>query len=191
MITFSVPGIPRGKERVGQDPRSKGGKGHRFAANKSADIERGIGYIARKAMASRAPITGAVKLTFLAIFPIPPSWPPALKAAALEGRVFHTQKPDKDNIEKLIWDALKGVCWHDDSQVMGGGLKRFGQPARIDVWIEELSAPGDTPPPETPSEQRRITVGNELALGAVPAKRLTHNAPKKTAIARPFRGLSR
>jgi Holliday junction resolvase RusA-like endonuclease len=30
---------------------------------------------------------------------------------------WHTVKPDSDNILKAVKDALKGVCWYDDSQV--------------------------------------------------------------------------
>lgn len=29
----------------------------------------------------------------------------------------HTRKPDLDNLLKAVKDALKGVCWVDDSQV--------------------------------------------------------------------------
>lgn len=29
----------------------------------------------------------------------------------------HTSKPDLDNLEKAVKDAMKGIVWHDDSQV--------------------------------------------------------------------------
>lgn len=31
--------------------------------------------------------------------------------------VEHTKKPDKDNLEKAVKDALTGIVWVDDSQV--------------------------------------------------------------------------
>lgn len=30
---------------------------------------------------------------------------------------YHTKKPDLDNLIKLLKDSLKGIVWHDDSQV--------------------------------------------------------------------------
>lgn len=32
--------------------------------------------------------------------------------------VHHTQTPDTENLAKPVLDALKGVCWRDDSQVV-------------------------------------------------------------------------
>lgn len=32
-------------------------------------------------------------------------------------RVFPVVKPDLDNLVKAVKDALKGIAWHDDSQV--------------------------------------------------------------------------
>ena len=31
---------------------------------------------------------------------------------------FHTQKPDAENLAKAVLDALTGICWKDDSQVV-------------------------------------------------------------------------
>lgn len=32
-------------------------------------------------------------------------------------RTAHTKKPDLDNLVKAVKDSLKGIIWHDDSQV--------------------------------------------------------------------------
>lgn len=32
--------------------------------------------------------------------------------------IFHTAKPDSDNLVKLIFDALNGRFWRDDSQIV-------------------------------------------------------------------------
>lgn len=39
---------------------------------------------------------------------------------------LHTQKPDKDNLEKAVLDALTGIgAWGDDAQVCSGMQNRF------------------------------------------------------------------
>jgi len=41
-----------------------------------------------------------------------------LKPKSAKKRVHHTVKPDLDNLVKAIQDALKGIAWKDDSQVV-------------------------------------------------------------------------
>jgi Holliday junction resolvase RusA-like endonuclease len=54
----------------------------------------------------------------------------------------HTKKPDRDNVEKAIKDAAKGVLWLDDSQVCDGTTRKFiaaqGDSPRIVVRIYAL-----------------------------------------------------
>lgn len=45
---------------------------------------------------------------------------------APDGPVPHTDKPDKDNLEKAILDALKPTgLWRDDCQVYAGGVEKW------------------------------------------------------------------
>lgn len=96
------------------------------------------------------PWTGPIMLRFTAVFEIPESWTKAQRAAALRGEVYHTARPDKDNIEKLISDALNGLAFVDDAQLQGGGVKRYGQAERLDITLQRLPQPF-----ETPSDKRR------------------------------------
>lgn len=54
-----------------------------------------------------------------------------------------TSKPDADNIAKIVCDALNGVAWHDDAQVVELiVVKRVaaqGHPPRVVVRISEWS----------------------------------------------------
>lgn len=34
-------------------------------------------------------------------------------------------KPDRDNLDKLVMDALKGVLWLDDNQVCAGSINKW------------------------------------------------------------------
>jgi Holliday junction resolvase RusA-like endonuclease len=37
-------------------------------------------------------------------------------------RTYHAKKPDRDNLDKAVMDALKGLAWIDDSQVCDGRI---------------------------------------------------------------------
>ena len=68
-----------------------------------------------------------------AVFIIPKSWPKAKKQAAMIGEIQHTGKPDADNVLKTVGDALNGIVWKDDSQIVSASInKRYGvQPALV------------------------------------------------------------
>lgn len=105
----------------------------------------------RRAHPRHKPFTGPVLLRFTAVFETPKSFNRALREAAARGTLYAIKKPDKDNIEKLIVDALNGVAFVDDQQVMGGGLKRYGTPARLEISFEPLDSPDV---PATPGQKR-------------------------------------
>jgi len=53
-----------------------------------------------------------------------------LKAWAAEAAMI--TKPDRDKLERAVFDSLKGVVWLDDSQVVGGTpRKRYVQPGEV------------------------------------------------------------
>ena len=55
---------------------------------------------------------------------------------------FHTQKPDLTKIVRAVEDALTGIVWKDDSQVVDGlpSKKWVGKDDRsgVTVWITDL-----------------------------------------------------
>ena len=58
----------------------------------------------------------------------------------LENKLLPDQKPDGDNIEKIILDALTGVAYEDDKQVVCcmGWSKRYSKDPGVLVTIEEF-----------------------------------------------------
>lgn len=111
--------------------------------------------------------TGPVMLRFTAVFEVPKSWPAAKRAAALAGKVYYTSTPDYDNIGKMIGDSLNGIAWIDDAQLQGGGVKRYGAPARLIVDLDFLE--GES---VTPAEDRRVAKFKQGKLFPDPPKRL-------------------
>lgn len=162
-VTITIPGEPRGWGRPTPVARLRG-DGTPFVMMVTQDETRA----AKKALlrAFRAkypdhrPWTGPVMLRFTAVFQTPATFNNALKEAAARGDLYCVRKPDTDNIAKLIKDALNGVVYADDQQVMGGGVKRYGSPARVEISLESLERPGV---PATPGQRRA-----DRALAAPP-----------------------
>ena len=62
------------------------------------------------------------------------------REAALAGRLRPTTKPDVSNVLKGVEDALKGVWYVDDSQIVGYGElgKWYSEQPRIEIAMQEI-----------------------------------------------------
>lgn len=139
---FSVPGVPKGKGR----PRFTG-RGRAYTPKATRDYERAV----REAALEQArimqflkyPPKTALRVSVIAWFPVPVSWPKWKREAAAAGDIYPTGKPDADNILKVL-DALNGVLWHDDAQIVEAvGRKRYcavGGAPRLFVFVEPMPA---------------------------------------------------
>lgn len=133
-LQFVVPGTPVGWQRAD----SKGRQRYDTPRNKAAKAQ--IGMLARVAMGSAPIISGPVVMSIRAEFEPAKSWSKRQRERALGN--YHCQKPDRDNIEKLVSDALKGVVWVDDCQVADGTTtKRWGPIAQTTIIIREVPWP--------------------------------------------------
>lgn len=92
---------------------------------------------------------GAVRLDWAAYFPPLMSDNRRKKEAKVRGLVSHIKKPDKDNIEKLIADAMSEIVFFDDCQIdFGTGAKVYShregirvrvyasEPAKVKAWVD-------------------------------------------------------
>lgn len=71
-----------------------------------------------------------------AYYPIPKAFSKAKQASALIGALRPTTKPDCDNIIKVVLDALNGVAYYDDKQVVCVSCnKYYGETGRLVVEI--------------------------------------------------------
>lgn len=121
-VTITIPGPPLGKPRMTQ--RDKWKQRPCVMRYRSwADMAR--------LYAGRLPEPGAVlRLDWTAYFEPPPSWAKRKRAEAIG--TLHQSKPDRDNIDKAILDAL----FRSDSAIAWGTIeKRWGSPARLEVRI--------------------------------------------------------
>lgn len=132
-IRFSVPGEPRGWARA----RTSGARF--FTDTKTRSEKQAVASWAIDAGAQI--IDGPVLLTIRAYVGIPRSASKKRQAAMLAGREIPCKKPDFDNIQKLIGDALTGVCWRDDVQVSDAIFsKRWSDRPRLEIEISPVMA---------------------------------------------------
>lgn len=79
----------------------------------------------------------AIKVTMLLCIPMPKSWSKKKRAEHL-GK-YKVTKPDNDNYEKAVYDALNGHAWHDDSQIAWNDTKKiYAEEGEIIVVVEAL-----------------------------------------------------
>lgn len=146
MITFFVPGVPVGKQRARSSTRiTTGANGKAKAATRhytpaeTVNYEALVSWTAKKAFGSLPLITGPVDIELRIFLPVPASWSKRRRALALDGLVLPTVKPDVDNIEKAISDALNKVVWRDDAQVCDVvKRKRYSEQPGVMVRIKPI-----------------------------------------------------
>lgn len=76
----------------------------------------------------------------VAFYKTPPqSWSTKKKQKAESGEIYPVTRPDWDNYGKLICDAMNGIFWCDDSQIVRATiLKRYSETPRIEVCLNTL-----------------------------------------------------
>lgn len=53
--------------------------------------------------------------------------------------IYHTSKPDRDNLDKFVLDALTGVFFTDDKIVCDGRIvKKYSTIPRLEIFIQKL-----------------------------------------------------
>jgi Holliday junction resolvase RusA-like endonuclease len=73
-----------------------------------------------------------------AVCDVPVSWSKKKRETALSGVSRPTGKPDLDNIAKLYCDALNGIVWKDDSQIVAMQLtKRYGHEPKTIITVRQ------------------------------------------------------
>lgn len=80
-----------------------------------------------------------VTMRIVAYKEIPTSKPTWFKEAAKFGLVVPLTKPDCDNVEKLVMDALNGIVYHDDKQVFDCHYTAFySDEPRLEIEVKGL-----------------------------------------------------
>ncbi len=84
-------------------------------------------------------LTEPLSVEIIAEYNIPQSASKKKRAAMLAGEICPTKKPDIDNVVKSILDALNGVAYSDDKQVVRlTAVKRYAEAPKTTVLIKEV-----------------------------------------------------
>lgn len=133
-LQFTVLGRPRGKGR----PRF--GNGRTYTDKQTLEYEDRIATIAAAAMRywPAGAVSTPVSVRIVVYKGIPVSWSKTRRQRALMGGEI-PGKPDLDNVAKIVLDALNGVAYVDDVQVIKLSVsKLYSDDARIEVSVREM-----------------------------------------------------
>lgn len=138
-VTFHVPGKPQGKARARtfyspelNRHKSVTPEGTVLYENliKTMYLQSADGALFEKG----TPVT----LRIVARFLPPKSETKVKQKKMLAGEIYPLKKPDVDNIVKVVADALNGVAYADDTQIIYVAAKKvYSAVEGLDVTVEE------------------------------------------------------
>lgn len=140
MQKITVSGQPQGKLRARHGKNFITGAPQTYTPEKTRAYEAHVAW-SYKAQGGRNYGDSYVRLGVLAFYGIPKSWTKAKKQQAREGALRPSVKPDADNIIKAVADALNGVAYTDDTQVVEVfARKYYSDSPRIEIYIEAAAS---------------------------------------------------
>ena len=111
-ITITVPGDPKGQPR----PRFSRCGGFTRVYDPAAKMKKSICNIISQQFKGDI-IHSAIEVDIVFYMPIVKSTTKRNRVLMLENRIKHTKKIDIDNAQKLFFDVMSGLIYHDDNQI--------------------------------------------------------------------------
>jgi Holliday junction resolvase RusA-like endonuclease len=126
-ITLIVAGDPVAKGRPRMTRR-----GQVYTPSETRAYETLVRQLAALEMRGKAPLEGAVRVELLIELAIPQSWSRTKQLAAIADEIMPASRPDIDNFVKSVLDAINGIVFSDDAQIVElRARKKFGEPKLI------------------------------------------------------------
>ena len=133
-VWLTIPGKPFGKQR-----HRSTRQGHTYTPTKTVNYETQIKERFATCYPGFAPMDGPLLMNVSAYFPIAKSTSKKRAEMMRRDELFPTKKPDFDNISKVVGDALNGLAYRDDCQVVTGHIeKRFRDTPRVEIEIYRI-----------------------------------------------------
>lgn len=137
-MQFIVEGKPQSKLRARTVRNKYTGKVNSFTPEKTANYENLIRW-RYKAAGGQYYGEKMLSVEIQAFYPIPKGFSKAKRQNALQGLLRPETKPDCDNIIKCFLDALNGVAYYDDKQVVSVSCgKYYAEMGHVVVNIKEI-----------------------------------------------------
>ncbi len=139
-LKLIIPGEPCAQGR----PRftKTGGFVRVYDPEKSRNYKAYVKYIASQEVRKNGwKVTDQpIEVNIKAFMTIPKSKPKKFKKAAIEGSIRPTKKPDVDNLFKAVTDALNGIAYADDKQIVKAAQSKwYAEEPRMEVSVKVLT----------------------------------------------------
>ena len=137
MRLFKIPGKVQAKQR----PRFNVKNGRAYTPQQTVNYENYVKvcYIDYMNQFGWESLKGAISAEIEVFMQIPKSDSKKMKEAKLSGKIRPQVKPDVDNLCKTILDALNGLAYDDDKQVVECVVKKYyGEEPGVCVKLKSL-----------------------------------------------------
>lgn len=133
-FSFDIEPIPQLRPRVS----SRGGYVHVYDPQKVKNFKNVLRSLA-SAQYQRPPLLGPLSVSLTFYRPVQKSISKTERERRLSNQSKPAVKPDTDNYIKSTLDALNGVLWDDDSQIVKlTAEKRYAEKGKIIITVTQL-----------------------------------------------------
>lgn len=133
-FTFDIEPTPQLRPRVS----SRGGYVRVYDPPKVKNFKRVLRSLAVHQYA-RPPLLGPLSVSLTFYRPVQKSISQSERERRLSNESKPVVKPDTDNYIKATLDALNGILWHDDAQIVKiTGEKRYSENGKIVITVTQL-----------------------------------------------------
>ena len=110
-----------------------------YTNKQTFDSKSAIGISASQAMGSSKPLETPLAVFLYIRLPVPKSYSKKRTEACLSGFEHPTKKPDIDNVAKAFLDAMNGIIYKDDTQVIQLHVNKvYALESGVDVMVKEI-----------------------------------------------------
>jgi Holliday junction resolvase RusA-like endonuclease len=138
VVTFTVDGdpVPKGRPRFAR----RGQFVQTYTDAKTIDYETQVAMRARHAIGATKPLESALTVFLYLRYTVPASYSKKRKEACLRG-VEYPKRIDIDNVYKSITDAMNGIVYLDDSQIVEAHIKKvYAEESGANIMVQECDS---------------------------------------------------